>query len=333
MATPTQNQERWQLYRLLGEPQRLRLLALCAEEELGVSELAELLGESQPNVSRHAAALRQAAVLEERREGTRLFVRLAAEAARDLVVQDALAAGRKLCEVDGSLSRVQALVLRRDGRTREFFSTGSSPEAALGLGLSSALPAYLRAVHLGLSLRRARGLETVTAFDIGTGDGVLLDVLAPIMDTCVAVDRSEAQLELARARCRARGYDHVTLCLGELEEVTLPASLRLGAELVIAARVLHHSPQPRRFLRALASCLRPGGVLVVIDYQPHEDEALREQQADVWLGFESRELLEFAAKAKLSAAQVFALPQRWLGRGADTHVGWQVLVAEMPELS
>jgi ArsR family transcriptional regulator len=78
MMTAVGLEGRWQLYRLLGEPFRLRLLALAREEELAMGELAELLDESLPNVSRHAAALRQAGLLSERRHGTRSFMRLTA---------------------------------------------------------------------------------------------------------------------------------------------------------------------------------------------------------------------------------------------------------------
>src|SRR5262245_34061265 len=113
---------RWQLYRLLSDPTRLKLLALAAEEELSVGELAELLDESQPNISRHAAPLRQAGLLSDRRQGTRTLIRLADGARGDAVVADALEAGRKLCAADGSLGRVADVVLRRDAKTREFFA-------------------------------------------------------------------------------------------------------------------------------------------------------------------------------------------------------------------
>src|SRR6516162_5398655 len=94
--------ERWELYRILSEPVRLRLLALAADEELAIGELAELLGESQPNVSRHTAPLRQAGLLAVRKQGTRTLVRLADGAHADAVVADALGSGRALCDEDGS---------------------------------------------------------------------------------------------------------------------------------------------------------------------------------------------------------------------------------------
>ncbi|MBV9949425.1 MAG: helix-turn-helix transcriptional regulator, partial [Myxococcales bacterium] len=80
--------QRWELYRVLSEPLRLRLLALAVDDELGIGELADLLGEGQPNVSRHAAALRQAGLLRDRREGTRTLVRVSPGVLRDPVVAD-----------------------------------------------------------------------------------------------------------------------------------------------------------------------------------------------------------------------------------------------------
>ena len=104
------------------EPTRLRLLALSAEEELSIGELAELLQESQPNVSRHAAALRQAGLLKDRREGTRTLVRVDPSVAADAVVADALASGNALCVREGSLARVADVVRSREEAAREFFS-------------------------------------------------------------------------------------------------------------------------------------------------------------------------------------------------------------------
>src|SRR5262245_28298278 len=133
-------ESRWQLYRLLSDPVRLRLLALAAEEELSVGELAELLGESQPNVSKHAAPLRQAGLLTDRKQGTRTLVKIADDAADDAVVADAVAAGRKLVTADGSLERVAAIVADRDAKTREFFAR---PSGNGEIGLSFDLPSYL----------------------------------------------------------------------------------------------------------------------------------------------------------------------------------------------
>lgn len=311
---------RWQLYRLLSEPFRLRLLALAAVEELALGELAELLGESQPNLSRQAAPLRQAGLLAERKQGTRTLVRLPAEALSDAVVRDAVAAGRELCEADGSLARVADIVRGRDAKTREFFAKARSAEQ---LGLAPELPAYLAAFG-ALLPRRA------LAVDAGTGDGALLDLLAPVFERVLAVDRSAAQLERAALRVKQRGYQNVELLEAELGDAALTQRVGEGADVVLAARVLHHAPLPRVALTELAALLRPGGKLLVIDYARHADEQLRDAQADVWMGFEAEELLTLSREAGLSEPQVFPIQQSLTAAAMDGHVGWQLLVASRP---
>lgn len=308
---------RWELYRVLSEPLRLRLLALAAEEELSIGELAELLGESQPNVSRHATALRQAGLLADRREGTRTLVRLPTEAARDAVVADALASGRALCEKDGSLGRVAAVVEAREAASREFFSRPGKPRI-------DALPAEMGAYLAALApLLPRRGL----ALDAGTGDGRLLDVLAPVYDRVVAFDRSDAQLSRARERMAARGYENVTLVAGELDSKELRKAVgSAGADAVFASRVLHHAPQPARAVAQLASLCAPGGALVVLDYAKHQDDSMRDQ-ADVWLGFDPSELRRFARAAGLEEPRVTKIPPPYRGDGPDRHLPWQVMIA------
>ena len=323
MQGATNLDSRWQLYRLLADPFRLRLLALAQAEELALGELAELLAESQPNVSRHAAPLRQAGLLAERRQGTRTLVRLDPDAARDPVVVDALEAGRKLCVDDGSLDRVAAVVRARDERTREFFARPPHPSDPLGL--AGELPGYLCALA---PLIARRGL----AVDAGTGDGALLDLLAPVFDRVVAVDRSDAQLGRALARASARGYENVEFHRGELDDPGLRQRVGEGADLVVAARMLHHAPLPRVMVDVLSRLVRPGGRLLIIDYCRHSDEALREEQADVWMGFEPSELEEHASAAGLVEVAVSAVPGGYVRNGMDGHIGWQALVATRPEL-
>lgn len=312
---------RWQLYRLLGEPLRLRLLALAHSEELSVGELAELLTESQPNVSRHAALLRQSGVLLDRREGTRVYVRVSPTAAQDPVVADALHTGRTLCERDGSLTRIAEVVRSRDHHTREFFEQptgGTSPQE-----LARELPAYLFALG---QVMTSHGL----AVDAGTGDGSLLDVLAPLFDRVVALDRSQAQLAQAHRRVTARGYSNVELLRGEIDGVEVRQTVGSGADAVVCSRVLHHSPLPRKAVGALAELTRPGGVLVLIDYLRHQDEQMRDRQADVWMGFSAEELEEFAQAAGLVEVLARQIPVGLTGGAPDSQVGWQVLTAKRP---
>jgi ArsR family transcriptional regulator len=310
---------RWELYRVLAEPVRLRLLALAAEEELAIGELADLLAESQPNVSRHAAPLRHAGLLADRREGTRTFVRLADDARKDAVVADALASGRALCEADGSLAKVAIVVRAREEAAREFFARPSKQAAPAAP--PSELGAYLAAFA---PLLPSRAL----AVDAGTGDGGLLDVLAPIYERVVAIDRSDAQLERARERASARGFANVHFVHGDLDAPAIKRAVGAGADAVFASRLVHHAPKPAAFIAELADLLRPGGALVVIDYVRHDDESMREHEADVWLGFDAAELRRFARAAGLEDARIGTIAPQMTGRGPDHHLVWQTLVAK-----
>jgi len=314
---------RWQLYRLLSDPFRLRLLALAAEEELALGELADLLGESQPNLSRHAAPLRQAGLLSERRQGTRTLVRLDSAARTDAVVSDALLTGRGLCEKDGSLARIAGVVRARDQKTREFFAR--APRADEPLVLAPELPAYIAALASLLE-------QNTLAVDAGTGDGALLDVLAPAFTRVVALDRSAAQLERAERRVEARGYDNVELFSAEISDRAVRLAVGEGADVVVAARVLHHAPLPRETVKALAALLRPGGYLLVLDYARHADEGLRETQADVWMGFESAELTEFATFAGLEKVRTRELSRGLFQNSIDGHLSWLLLSGKRPQV-
>jgi ArsR family transcriptional regulator len=316
-ATPP----RWELYRLLAEPVRLRLLALAAEEELAIGELAELLGEAQPNVSRHVAPLRKAHLVRVRKHGTRVLVRLSESAERDAVVRDGVEAGRSLCAADGSLGRIGELVAQRDLSSREFFARDHA-EFGDPRELPKELPAYLSALAPLIPRRRL-------AVDVGTGTGAVLEVLAPIFDSVVAVDREPLQLELARARLQVRGYGHVTLVHDAYDSAAFTGlvAARGGADVVFASRVLHHAPKPAAAIDSLGHLLAPGGALIVLDYLPHDDEGMREREADLWLGFEADELLGFARRAGLRDARVSTIPGACRGVSHAQDLAWQVMVA------
>jgi ArsR family transcriptional regulator len=329
---------RWELYRLLADPVRPRLLALASVHELGVGELAELLGEPQPKISRHAAALRDAEVLTARKQGTWTLIQLRPGATADPVLADAVAAGMAACRADGTLDRVAEVIRARDAATREFFARARGKELKVGMPPEAA--AYLRALSPLIANRKL-------AIDVGTGDGALLEVLAPVFDRVVAVDRSEVQLALAQDRAARRAFGNVTFVQGEIEGPELAAVAdEVGeADAVFASRVLHHAAVPERAFEALARLARPGlvgepgrgspnpsgrdvrgGAVVVLDYEHHDDQRMRDEEADLWLGFDPEELARLGASAGLVDGKVTRLPAAWQGEGPDKHLGWQLYV-------
>lgn len=326
MPASVEGDNRWELYKILGDRLRLRVLAAAAEEELAIGELAEVLAESQPNVSRHVTALRSLGVLEDRKQGTRVLVQVPAALRCDAVIADALATGRALLERDGVLERIALIVQRRDAPAREFFARDAlDPSGEPGGELAQELPAYLAALSV-LMPRRAR------AIDAGTGDGRLLDALAPLFDEVIALDREPARLARAERRVAAAGYPNVRLVQADLHDAADTERLRAfgPADAVLASRVLHHAPRPGETIAHLARLLAPGGALVVLDYVAHDDDQMREAQADLWLGFTPEELAGFLRDAGLCDVQARELPAAFRGGGPDRHLAWQVVSGRRP---
>ena len=312
---------------MLSEPARLRLLALAAEEELSIGELAELLGESQPNVSRHAAALRQAGLLARSRARGRARSSACADDARgDPVVADALGERRgRSASATAACARVARGGARARGRGARVLRAPGEGE-----GRRACPPSSARTSPRSRRSCRAAAL----ALDAGTGDGALLEVLAPVYERVVAVDRSEAQLARARERvARARLRQRDASSQGELDGA---ASVRRGRAAPAAPTPCSRRAccttrrSPRRSSRSSPSLCAPGGALVVLDYAHHDDESMREQ-ADAWLGFEPAELAALRARARASRTRASTpIPAPLCGTGPDAHLPWQVMVARKP---
>ncbi len=271
------------------------MLALCDAEELTVGELALLLRESQPQVTRKTQPLRDAGLLHERRDGTRILLRT--ETDRDPVVAAALEAGRSLCLAEGQLAKVPAVVAEREETSRRFFAEAQArPANSPELAGEQALRALMPFISLLAPMLAGHGL----AVDLGTGEGALLPLLSPIYDHVIAVDRSPARLAKAAERISALGLPNVRLREAAVDDTDLAQEVARagGADLVTLVRVLHHAARPQDVVASAKRLLRPGGHLVLVDHLPHDNEGLREQ-GHVWLGFEPAKLRQFLTDAGL----------------------------------
>jgi DNA-binding transcriptional ArsR family regulator len=356
---------RVELFRLLGDEDRLRLLALCAEEELTVGELASLIGESQPQVTKKTQPLREAGLLTARRDGTRTLLR--AHVTPDVILGAALEEGRMLCSRDGSLARVAGVVAQREELSRRYFDQPAaelepapadrellgwlailapllSPAAhgARGAGAGpGAGPAGANGANGAAAAANSadrRGAGPALAVDVGTGEGTLLPILSPLFERVVAVDRSPARLARCAARIAQWGLPNVRLREGEVDDPALVQELasRGGADVVVMARVLRCAARPQDVVAAAARLVRPGGHVIVVDYLPHDDESLREQ-GDVWLGFPPDKLrAHFAAASLEIVAQnplipsVPILPAAHPARPLASHLSLQLAVGRKP---
>lgn len=292
---------RSELFRLLGDNDRLRLLALCAEEELTVGELATLMRESQSQLTKKSSPLREAGLLGARKDGTRTLLKTVL--VDDAAFASGLDEGRASCAADGSLARVASIVAQREELSRKTFDAmdarADAPIVVDGAHLLPLLP-MMRALLPGSRL----------AVDVGTGEGALLPLLSPLYERVVAVDRSPARLARCAARIDALGLGNVRLRESTVDDAALLEEVqgRGGADLVVMARVLRHLARPGDAVDAAARLLRKGGHLVVVDALPHDDERAREQ-GDVWLGFEPIKLQHFFESAHLTMRALEPLPR------------------------
>ncbi len=291
------------LFRLLGDEGRLRLLALCAEEELTVGELAALLAESQPQITKKSQPLREAGLLTSRRDGTRILLRAAPPA--DAIVAAALEEGRALSTKDGSLAKIASVVAQREEASRRYFEEKLSSSEREALAVPAFDPELAAWLPILAPLLPGRAL----AVDVGTGEGTLLPLLSPLYERVIAVDLSAARLARCSARIAAWGLPNVRLLESHVEDAVLAQEIgqRGGADIVLMARVLHHAARPQDAITAAARLLRAGGHLLLVEYFPHDDEAMRDQ-GDVWLGFEPAKLRGLLEEAGLEVAALQPLP-------------------------
>ena len=265
--------------RAAAEPTRLRLLALCARGAFCVSDLCEVLGQSQPRLSRHLKLLVEAGLLERVPEGPNAYFGLPPDAdlARLILA--------RLPEDDPQLAadRRQAVRLAAE-RAREasdaFRRHGADWDENRALGLPAAA---IEAAVLDLLPPR------IGAFlDIGTGTGRLLELVAPRTERAFGVDASRDMLALARARFAEHGVaDRCAVRQADMYRLPLPD----GAFDVVALQmVLHYADDPAAALAEAARVLRPDGLLVVVDLAPHERAELLERHAHRWPGFDDAAL-------------------------------------------
>ncbi len=300
----------WQFDELLGglraaaEPTRLRLLALCASGELTVGELTEILGQSQPRVSRHLKLLCEAGLLDRFREGSHVFHRLA-EARH----QGALA--HRLIELlprqDDALrldrERLAAIRRRRETAAADYFRA------------SAARWDEIRALYVDdgdierqlLRLVPANG--TGDLLDIGTGTGRVLELLARRVRRAVGIDLSRAMLAVARARLDRAGLSNCQVRLADMYRLPWPGP---AFDMVTIHQVLHFAEDPGAVVGEAARVLRPGGQLAIVDFAPHELERLRSEHAHRRLGFADAEMKRWCRAAGLVPGRARHLPGRQL---------------------
>jgi len=280
--------------RAVAEPTRLRLLVLCARGELTVSELAQILGQSQPRVSRHLKLLCEAGLLDRFREGSWVFYRLSADGNAGALAGHLVAAcNDREPPLSLDLQRLAAIKQHRADRAAAYFR-----ENAPRWG-------EIRSLYIDEREVEAALVEIIAAaaprdlLDIGTGTGRIIEVLAPRVDHALGIDQSREMLAVARVNLERAGAANGMVRLGDMYQLPLPDA---SFDAVVIHQVLHYADRPAAAISEAARVLRPSGVLVIVDFAPHVLEFLRDEHAHHRLGFADAEVAEWCREAALDPA-------------------------------
>jgi ubiquinone/menaquinone biosynthesis C-methylase UbiE len=302
-----------------GEPTRLRILALLAEAELTVSDLTEILRQSQPRLSRHLRLLAEAGLVDRFREGSWAFFRLgerggAADLARILI-------GRLKADdptVARDRERLTAVRADRAAAAQNYFRRHAAEWDRIRR-LHVADAAVEEAIRAALADKPIRSL-----LDLGTGTGRMLELFGADIERGLGLDLSLDMLALARARLDRAGLRHCSVRYGDIYDLALP---RDSFDVVIIHQVLHFLDDSARAIAEAARVLRPGGRLLVIDFAPHDLEFLREDHAHRRLGFAAETVTQW-----LEAAGLDVLRQQTLPPGPQGKIAVSLWLARDPRI-
>jgi ubiquinone/menaquinone biosynthesis C-methylase UbiE len=308
------------IFSALADPTRLRIVMLLRAMELSVGELAQVLGQSQPRVSRHVKILIDAGLAERRKEGSWVFLSLGLRGRTEPLFQLL----DRWAELDGDNPRVAADAARlaavradRAAAAERYFASHASVWDAL------------RSLHVAESEveaaigRALAGAGVGRLVDIGTGTGRMIELFGRDADAALGIDRSPEMLRLARAKLAEAGLAAAELRQGDMYALPLPSG---SADTAILHQVLHYAQNPAAAVAEAARLLGPDGRLLIVDFAPHDREELRSTDAHIRLGFADEAILKLMEEAGLEGRVVEHLEGGeltvtiWLGERGQTRL-------------
>jgi ubiquinone/menaquinone biosynthesis C-methylase UbiE/DNA-binding transcriptional ArsR family regulator len=283
--------------RALSDPTRLRIIALLEREELSVNELQEITRMGQSRISTHLGLLQDAGLLQSRREGKRTFYKLQTEAEETALefIQLAIRGAKELPEHKADQINLKRILARRNEQAQVYFNQVAGRfDRSYGPGRS-----WQAFGHLLLRI-----LPPLVVADLGSGEGLLSELLARRAKKVIAVDNSEKMVTFGANKAKKNGLKNLEFRLGDLENPPIEPN---SVDLVILSQALHHAADPALAIQSAHKILRPGGHLWVLDLMKHKFERAHELYGDRWLGFAESDLhhwLEAAGFKKIEISVV-----------------------------
>lgn len=278
-----------------ADPTRLRLLLLLREAELTVSELTQIVGQSQPRVSRHLRLLCEAGLLQRFKEGSWVFYRGADKGLR-----------AQLGSTLATLANAEPNVRETDRRQLAHVREARAAAAAAYFKANASQWERIRSLHApeqdveAAVVQLFEGQAFDSVLDAGTGTGRMLELLAPQIRLGVGIDVSSEMLAIARDRLERAGAQQCQVRLGDIFRLPFPdGSPEQGFDAALFHQVLHYLDDPQAAIVEAARVLKPGGRVIVIDFAPHRLEFLRDELNHRRLGFSDDEVRSWFRAAAL----------------------------------
>ncbi len=286
------------MLRAAGDPTRLRLLLLLRQAELTVSELIEIVGQSQPRVSRHLKLLGEAGLVERFKEGSWVFCR-AADRGTGAELGAAIAALADPALQEADKARLAHVRETRAATAAAYFKSNAAEWERI-----RALHAPEKDVEAAIA-RHLTSAPIENFLDAGTGTGRMLELIAPHAKRAVGIDVSPDMLAIARDRLLRENIHNAQVRLGDTYRMPfLNGATGNGFDVVLFHQVLHYLDDPGTAVAEAARVMTAGGKLLIADFASHKEEYLREDYAHRRLGFSDREVEGWFAAAGLVGAGV-----------------------------
>jgi ubiquinone/menaquinone biosynthesis C-methylase UbiE/DNA-binding transcriptional ArsR family regulator len=283
--------------RALADPTRLRLAALLGSDELSVNELQEITSLGQSRISTHLGQLQEAGLVQSRREGKRTFYRLNRNGDKSTteLVDFAIRGGKELSDQSADAVNLRRILgLRKEQAQVYFNQVAGRFDRSYGPGRS-----WQAFGHLLLRI-----IPPLEIADLGSGEGLLSELLARRAKRVIAVDNSEKMVSFGAEKAKKNGLKNLEFRLGDLETPPIPPA---SVDLVILSQALHHAATPATAIASAHRILRPGGQMMLLDLLEHDFGKARELYGDRWLGFKTSDLhrwLESAGFTKIEISVV-----------------------------
>jgi ubiquinone/menaquinone biosynthesis C-methylase UbiE len=273
--------------RALADSTRLRIMALLESTELSVQELQEITRLGQSRISTHLGLLQDAGLLESRREGKRTFYKVnsTAEGPAREVIQIAIRGSDELPESSQDRLNLKRIIARRSEQEKVYFDQVAGRfDRSYGPGRSWQA--------FGQLLLRI--LPPLVVADLGSGEGLLSELLARRAKQVIAVDNSEKMVAFGASKASKNGIKNLEFRLGDLEDPPIESG---SVDLAILSQALHHANDPARAVLSAHRILAPGGQIMILDLLQHSFKQAHSLYGDRWLGFPEARLQSWLESA------------------------------------